>query len=151
MSRTVQYLFAALVMSGMLSGCLEGPIGPQGEKGDPGDLGSKDAVTTVIVVAGSSYQASTSSTPQRWNMSYLVTDEKGNPLSTKRVDFEIIEGDATLSITSGLTSTERTTNNVYYTAGEINVTIYKGTLSTAKVKATVFGYNASVTTSIIFK
>ena len=39
MPRTIMYLFTALVMSAMLSGCFEGPVGPQGEKGEQGNQG----------------------------------------------------------------------------------------------------------------
>ena len=41
MSRTVKYLFTALVMTAMLSGCFEGPAGPQGEKGEQGEQGEQ--------------------------------------------------------------------------------------------------------------
>ena len=78
---------------------------------------------------------------------YLVTDGKGNPLPSKRVDFEIIEGDATLSKYSDLTNS--TLRDGVQVGGTVIVYLYKKTSTdTVKVKATVYGYNASVETSI---
>jgi hypothetical protein len=45
MSRTVKYLFAALVMSVMLTGCFEGPTGPQGTQGKQGEKGDSGSGT----------------------------------------------------------------------------------------------------------
>ena len=160
MSRTVKYLFTALVISTILSGCFDGLTGPQGEKGekgDPGDQGSQGEETASIVVARISYESysSTYKIPSHCNINYLVTDGKGNPLPAKRVDLEIIEGDATFSTTTGvLTYADLTSSNLddgVQVGGIIIVTIYKQTSTTAKVKATVYGYDASVTTSINFK
>lgn len=38
---SLKYVFTALVMSVLLSGCFEGPTGPQGEKGEKGDTGEQ--------------------------------------------------------------------------------------------------------------
>jgi len=39
MLRTAKYLFTALVILEIFSGCFEGPVGPQGEKGEQGEQG----------------------------------------------------------------------------------------------------------------
>ncbi|MFA6471581.1 MAG: hypothetical protein WCU00_06015 [Candidatus Latescibacterota bacterium] len=108
----------------MLSGCSKSTTGPE-EK-------------VSISVATEKY--STISGIKYCKIQYLITDGKENPLSSKRVDFAITEGDATLSINTG------TTTN----SGAIEILITKITLSTANIKATVYGYDASITTSIAF-
>lgn len=71
----------------MLLGCSKSTTGPE-EK-------------VSIAVAQISDQSSDHSVKR---IRFMITDGKGNPLPSKRVGFEIIEGDATLSITTGLTS-----------------------------------------------
>lgn len=83
---------------------------------------------------------------------YLVTYGKGNPIPGQRVDYEIIEGDASPLHNFDYTSDYDEYGGNYYNQdmGEVKFNITKQTSSTAKVKATVFGHNASVTTSINF-
>jgi len=67
---------------------------------------------------------------------FLVTDNKGNPLSSQRVDFQIIEGEGVLLVNTGLTDG----------SGYIKNTVYKKTAANVtKLEATVFGYKVSVT------
>lgn len=108
----------------MLSGCSKSTTGPE----------EKASITI-------SYTNYSGTTIKECLIKYLVTDGKGNPLPSKRVDFEIIEGDAILSKNSDLT----------YTDGGVSTQITKKTLTTATVKASVYGYDASVTASITFK
>ncbi len=138
MLRTVKYLFIALIISVMLAGCSESTTAPEDKASViqivPNEVSIKVAEEHTDEHAGI----------KEYRINHLVTDSKGNPIPHIWLDFEIIEGDATLERETGLTSDSD------HNIGETYLTIYKKTLNAGKVKATVYGYDASVITSIAF-
>ena len=64
----------------------------------------------------------------------LVTDNKGNPLPSKRVDWEIIKGEGSLVYQSNVTDDYGISPNY----------VYNVTSDEIQLQASVFGYDASV-------
>ncbi len=75
----------------------------------------------------------------------LVTDGEGNPLSNKRVDWEILEGDGELVESSNLTN-----SSDLYLGQAINW-YYWNNNNSAKIKASVYGYDANIEFTIVRK
>ena len=75
----------------------------------------------------------------------LVTDGKGNPLGGKRVDWEIVQGEGTLQYQTTVTK------STHYTTEDRGLTFNRvSNLASdeVQVKATVFGYDASVIATV---
>ena len=71
----------------------------------------------------------------RVNCKVLVTDNKGNPLPNKRVDWEIIKGEGHLTKQTSVTTDD----------GTSEIQVQNITSTELQLRISVFGYNASVT------
>ncbi len=165
MSRTVKYLFTVLVMSAMLSGCLEGPVGPQGEKGDTGEQGDSfvadDADKVSITIDridgydGIFNNIYIQETGKRENdilildILYLVDDGKGNTVTYKKINVDMV---ARCGVVSSRMyhcfSPDINLDGFTVSDGSVGVSVRKKTSNTVKIKASVQGYNVSTTTLI---
>jgi len=92
-------------------------------------------------IALKSYRSSTNyKSEKRAYCTVLVTDNKGNPLPNKRVDWEIIKGEGSLSYQT--TVTRESSDG--YGEGTTENTVYDVTSDELQLQATVFSYDASV-------
>lgn len=100
-----------------------------------GDSSTGGNTTPVLLTVTQSYSGLMEN-KTTWQLAALVTDSAGVPKANQRVDWSIIEGDnfGLLKTTSSTTQT----NGIAWT------TIDKKGVGTIRVKAAVFGYNASV-------
>lgn len=98
-----------------------------------------------IIVSSISFSTVYRTGKKQCDLSFMITDEKGNPLPNKRIDFEIIEGDGTLNRFSDFTG-----DQVGYIGVIYGITVTQNTSSIVKIKATIFGYDASVVQTIQF-
>jgi len=77
----------------------------------------------------------------------VVTDDKGNPMSRKRIDWELLEGEGRLmSKITFSDSNGRSFNYVYSAEGKVELS--PGII---KVRASLFGYKASVVMTVEVK
>ena len=137
-----------LVISMLLVVGCEGPVGPQGEKGEKGDDGESYIIqpTEQIYITRKSGNNQTGNVRTKLTNKFqvLVTNGFGQPLDDIRVDWDIIEGEGSLSYESDITSPNGEMSHSHYltfgdTAGEV------------KVKATVFASGESVVFSATAK
>lgn len=70
----------------------------------------------------------------------LVTDDRGNPLAKKRVDWHLIDGDAVLYYKTVTTDEDGLAQNWANPTSELGITT-----SSVTVRASVFGYDAATT------
>ena len=122
-------IFALIFVS-----CLEGPTGPQGPQGEQGSQGEKgekgDTGEPCIIEPSEQFYITrvtgnnlTVSINYSIRLYVVVTDGNGFPVAYNRVDWEIIQGEGSISPQSDITNYEGKTFTTLYPnkAGEIQV------------------------------
>jgi len=128
--KTTVFLFIIFVFGILCNSC---------SKDSSTNLDSGSSGNNGVSIAITSYSGLTDKySVKRADCAVLATDKKGNPLPNKRVDWEIIKGEGSLSRQTTVTLDER------WKEGTSSNQVQDVTSDELQLQATVFSYDASV-------